>query len=101
MQWLTYPYYRFCSKRCQDIGVLRAYQGEEGMIGRTERELRAIKDARKNLAQTLTELGLMEPFFNRSPDDIDCIIQACIDGFQRSMVEQMAGSKDFDDEIPF
>lgn len=70
------------------------------MIEKTARERRAIQAARKNLAETLTALGLMEPFFNRTPDDIDRIIEACIDGFQRSMVNQPRDN-DLDDEIPF
>lgn len=102
MRLREYPYYQFCSKRCQDIGVLRASQGNIGMIDKTPREREAIKAARKNLAEALTSMGLMQPFFNRTPEDIDRIIEACIDGFRRSMVlQQSSDPKEFDDELPF
>ena len=86
--------------RCLDAGSALARKNN-GMIDKTDIEARAIKDARHPFAEILTELGLMEPFFHRSPQDIDRIIEACIDGFQDSMARQTSADKLFDDPVPF
>jgi Family of unknown function (DUF6511) len=80
---------------CLDAGAAIAKR-KHGMIDKTELETRAIKDARRFLAETLTELGLMAPFHDRTAADIDRIIEACVDGFQESMRRQS-----LNDEIPF
>jgi hypothetical protein len=66
------------------------------MIDKTNMEVRAIKDARRFLADVLTELGLMAPFHDRSAAEIDRIIEACVDGFQVSMRRQS-----LNDDVPF
>jgi hypothetical protein len=66
------------------------------MIDKTDMEKQAIRDARRYFAEVLTELGLMEPFHDRSAAEIDRLIEACIDGFQDSMQRQS-----LNDDVPF
>ena len=66
------------------------------MIDKSELEAKAIKAARRNLAEVLTELGLMPSFHDRSPDEIDRIIEACVDGFRDAMRREALS-----DDIPF
>jgi hypothetical protein len=72
---------------CLKAGSANAKRNH-GMIDKTDMERRAIRDARRALAEALTEVGLMTPFFDRPAGDIDRVIEACIDGFQASMQRQ-------------
>ncbi|HET6377011.1 MAG TPA: DUF6511 domain-containing protein [Methylocella sp.] len=104
LQWERFPLHRFCSPACLDAGSALATRNN-GMIDKTPFEKLAIKDARRNFAEALTELRLMAPFFDRSAADIDRLIEACVDGFQQSLQRQAAGQKarddELNDEIPF
>ena len=66
------------------------------MIDKTDMEKQAIKDARRYFAEALTDLGLMEAFLDRKPEEIDQLIEACVDGFQDSMQSQSLSG-----DIPF
>jgi Family of unknown function (DUF6511) len=78
-----------------DAGAALARRND-GMIDKTEMEQQAIRDARRFFAEALTELGLMEPFQDRSAAEIDRLIEACIGGFQDSMQRQA-----LNDDVPF
>ena len=95
LQWDRNPHHRFCSMACLTAGSTIA-QRNFGMIDKTDMETRAIVEARRNLAEALTEMGLMQAFFDRSAEDIDCLIEACVDGFQASMRRQSDAG-----DIPF
>jgi molybdopterin biosynthesis enzyme MoaB len=90
-----YPTYPFCSLRCLNAGTAIAKRNH-GVIDKTELEIQAIKAARRNFAEVLTELGLMASFHDRTPEEIDRIIEACIDGFQEAMRRET-----LNDDIPF
>jgi Family of unknown function (DUF6511) len=90
-----YPTYRFCSLRCQGAGAALAGR-HNGMIDKTDMEQQAIKDARRPFAEILTELGLMEHFFDLTAEQIDQLIEAAVDGFQQSMRGQA-----LNDDLPF
>jgi Family of unknown function (DUF6511) len=66
------------------------------VIDKTKLEIQAIKAARRNFAEVLTELGLLAPFHNRSADEIDRIIEACVDGFQEAMQREA-----MNDDLPW
>jgi endogenous inhibitor of DNA gyrase (YacG/DUF329 family) len=104
LQWAHFPSYEFCSRRCQDIGADLA-QRNNGMIDKTTREAKAIRDARKDFAEALTELGLMAPFFDRTAAEIDQLIEAAVTGYIASMQTQGAQHQPEghlpEDEIPF
>ena len=93
--WHKHPYYHFCSMACLTAGSALARK-RSGMINKTDMEVRAIREARRSFAEALTRMGLMEPFLHRSAEDIDRLIEACIDGFQASMQRQSDAG-----EIPF
>jgi hypothetical protein len=95
-----YPRLSFCSMRCLDCGAAHAARSN-GMIKKTDFERRAIREARQFFARALTELGLMDPFFHRTADDIDILIEACVDGFQESMKRQVEAQNALADEVPF
>jgi hypothetical protein len=77
LQHELYQTYRFCSLRCQGAGA--AIAGRHGaVIDKTDMEQQAIKDARRPFAEALTELGLMEHFFDLSGEQIDQLIEAAV-----------------------
>jgi hypothetical protein len=95
-----YPRLTFCSRRCLEAGAALASR-TNGMIDKTDFERRAIRDARQPFARALTELGLMAPFFDRTADEIDSLIEACVDGFQESLKRQVEARNSLDADIPF
>ena len=90
----------FCSMRCLAAGGPRVRR-QDGVIDKSRMERQAIKDARRFFAEVLTEMGLLAPFHDRTPAEIDRIIEACVDGFQDSMQRQAAARDPIDDAIPF
>ena len=87
LKWDRHPHHRFCSMACLTVGSAIARRNF-GMIDKTDMETRAIREARRDLAEALTEMGLMQAFFDRPAEDIDRLIEACVDGFQASMQRQ-------------
>ena len=89
LQRAQFPSYKFCSRRCLDIGADLATRNY-GMIDKTAREAQAIADARQDFAEALSELGLMAPFFDRTAAEIDQLIEAAVTGYIDSMQAQGA-----------
>ena len=100
LRWGEVPHYRFCSMACCEAGGALA-ERRGGVIDKTPMEERAIKEARRPLAEVLVELNLMAPFHDRSAAEIDRIIEACVHGFQASMQRQAAERDPLDDPLPF
>ena len=98
--WLANHSAGFCSMRCMDAGCDRVDR-RTGVIDKSRMESQAIKDARRFFAEVLAEMGLLAPFHDRTPAEIDRIIEACVDGFQDSMRRQAAAHDPFDDPPPF
>ena len=90
-----HPTFALCSHQCQRAASVIAKRNF-GMIDKTAMEARAIRDARQPLAEVLTELGLMPAFHDRTAEEIDRIIEVCVDGFADSMKRQA-----LNDDIPF
>lgn len=90
--------------RCLDHGTAWAKENN-GMIDKTAREIQALKDARKPFAEALTNLGLMDAFYNRTAAEIDLLLEAAVTGFIESMQRQGGGKRRnpsfFDDDVPF
>jgi len=90
--------------RCLEWGSAHARENN-GMIDKTARETEALKDARKPFAEALTNLGLMDAFFNRTAAEIDQLLEAAVTGFIESMQRQAGGkgrnAAFFDDDVPF
>jgi Family of unknown function (DUF6511) len=100
LRWGEFPHLRFCSTACCEAGGALA-QRSGGVIDKTPMEERAIREARRPLAEVLTELDLMAPFHDRSAAEIDRVIEACVDGFQASMRRQAAERDPLNDPVPF
>ncbi|ODU62474.1 MAG: hypothetical protein ABS99_00535 [Acetobacteraceae bacterium SCN 69-10] len=98
--WSAHHSAGFCSMACMDAGADRVDR-RSGVIDKSRMESQAIKDARRFFAEVLTEMGLLAPFHDRTPAEIDRIIEACVDGFQDSMRRQAAAQDPFDDPPPF
>jgi hypothetical protein len=90
-----YPTFALCSRRCQHTGAAIAKRNH-GLIDKTAMEKRALKDARQPFAEVLTELNMMPAFRDRTPEEIDRILEACVEGFAESMKRQALS-----DDIPF
>ncbi len=105
LNFKKFPFYKFCSITCLDEGAAIARE-TLGMIDKSQREITALKDTRRELAKVLKEMGLLLAFRDRSATDMDRIIECCVDAFQESVHRQVDESKKsnkaiLDDDIPF
>lgn len=75
------------------------------MIDMSDVERLAVRHARRNLAEVLTELGLMPYFHDRSAAEIDRVIVAAVEGYREFMrsaeLRTRKAADDLNDPIPF
>lgn len=65
-----------------------------------QEKIKAILDARQDVAEYLQSIGKIDAFADFSKDDICGLIRAATDGVQKSLHEQLRHAVT-DDEIPF
>jgi hypothetical protein len=87
-EWDTQP--SRCSDFCRELGGSLGLN-PNGQIDKPPEQARAIRDARRSLAEVLDALQLTDAFKGRHVSDIDRVIEACVSGYEAAMRQQAAG----------
>jgi hypothetical protein len=93
-----FPQYACCGLACSDAALKMVIAGRGTMAGNTitQMEQQAIRDAKAQLFEGLTEIGSAEAFNNQTPQNMEFLIYKIWQGVRASMQRQSAAG-----EIPF